>query len=129
MEKHGGGRFHAYSAGSKPIAEPNAEVMAKLQALGHDTHKLRSKSWSEFTGPSAPRMDFVITLCDTPDGAGVPGIQRRGGHSRMAAAGPGEIHRQFASSGRHFSMSFTRACGGGSIFSRRFHSPLSIAWR
>ena len=29
---------------------------------------LRSKSWHEFTGPSAPRMDFVITLCDTLQG-------------------------------------------------------------
>ena len=66
LEKHGGGRFHAYSAGSKPIAKPNAEVMAKLHTLGHDTDKLRSKSWNEFIGPSAPQLDFVITLCDTP---------------------------------------------------------------
>jgi hypothetical protein len=27
---------------------------------------LRCKSWTEFTGPEAPRMDFVIALCDTP---------------------------------------------------------------
>src|SRR5665213_975825 len=58
MQKYGGGRFHAYSAGSDPIAEPNAEVTAKLQTLGHDTDNLRSKSWDEFTGPIAPRMDF-----------------------------------------------------------------------
>ena len=64
----GTGRFHAYSAGSDPIAEPNAEVLAKLRAFGHDTDGLRSKSWDEFTGPSAPHMDFVITLCDTLDG-------------------------------------------------------------
>ena len=72
LEKHGGGRFRAYSAGSKPIAKPNAEVVEKLRALGHDAAPLRSKSWHEFTGPDAPRMDFVITLCDTPEGQECP---------------------------------------------------------
>lgn len=68
LQKIGGARFHAYSAGSDPIAEPLPEVMEKLQALGHEVAGLRSKSWHEFTGPSAPRMDFVITLCDTLSG-------------------------------------------------------------
>lgn len=72
LRKIGGTGFQAYSAGSDPIAEPNQEVMAKLRALGHDTDNLRSKSWHEFTGPSAPRMDFVITLCDTLDGQTCP---------------------------------------------------------
>jgi ArsR family transcriptional regulator, arsenate/arsenite/antimonite-responsive transcriptional repressor / arsenate reductase (thioredoxin) len=64
----GGTRFQAYSAGSDPITEPNPEVIAKLQLLGHDTGNLRTKAWHEFTGLNAPRMDFVITLCDTLDG-------------------------------------------------------------
>jgi arsenate reductase len=64
----GGGRFQAWSAGSDPIAAPNPEVIAKLHALGHPTDDLRSKSWHEFTGPNAPRIDFVITLCDTLEG-------------------------------------------------------------
>ena len=64
LQKIGGNRFHAYSAGSLPVETPNPEVIAKLAALGHDTGNLRSKSWDEFTGGSAPRMDFVITLCD-----------------------------------------------------------------
>jgi len=72
LQKVGGTRFRAYSAGSDPIAEPNPEVIEKLQALGHDPAMLRSKSWHEFTGPSAPRMDFVITLCDTLDGQMCP---------------------------------------------------------
>ena len=67
LTKIGNGRFRAYSAGSAPIAAPNPDVLAKLQAFGHDTADLRSKSWNEFIGTSAPRMDFVITLCDTPD--------------------------------------------------------------
>jgi protein-tyrosine-phosphatase len=72
LQKYGGGRFHAYSAGSKPVAAPNAEVMAKLRAFGHDTDLVRSKSWNEFIGANAPRMDFVITLCDTPRGQECP---------------------------------------------------------
>jgi arsenate reductase len=64
----GGARFNAYSAGTEPIAAPLPAVLEKLRTFGHDVSKLRSKSWTEFTGPNAPRMDFVITLCDTPDG-------------------------------------------------------------
>ena len=44
----------------------------RLQALGHDVTSLRCKSWNEFTGPNAPRMDFVIALCDTPQGQSCP---------------------------------------------------------
>jgi protein-tyrosine-phosphatase len=67
LRQAGGTRFQAYSAGSDPNDAPNPEVVAKLRAFGHDTTTLRSKSWHEFTGPNAPRMDFVITLCDTLD--------------------------------------------------------------
>jgi len=60
------GRFQAFSAGSEPLpAGPLPEVLAQLKGLGHDVSGLRSKSWDEFTGPDAPRMDFVIALCDT----------------------------------------------------------------
>jgi len=72
LRQVGGNGFRAYSAGSDPVAEPNPEAMAKLRALGHDPAGLHSKSWQEFTGPSAPRLDFVITLCDTPDGQTCP---------------------------------------------------------
>jgi protein-tyrosine-phosphatase/DNA-binding transcriptional ArsR family regulator len=72
LAKIAGSRFRPYSAGSDPIAEPNAEVMAKLETLGHDIASLRSKSWHEFTGANAPRMDFVITLCDSPHGQMCP---------------------------------------------------------
>lgn len=72
LESIANGRFHAYSAGSAPNVSPNPEVMARLANLGHDTANLRSKSWAEFAGPDAPRMDFIITLCDTLDGQVCP---------------------------------------------------------
>lgn len=68
----GKGRFNAYSAGSEPAAKPMREVVEKLRTLGHDVSGLRCKSWDEFTGTDAPRMDFVITLCDTLHGQRCP---------------------------------------------------------
>jgi arsenate reductase (thioredoxin) len=58
------GRFRAYSAGSQPKGRINPNTIALLQSLGHDTTRLRSKSWDEFTRPGAPRFDFVFTVCD-----------------------------------------------------------------
>lgn len=68
----GAGRFRAWSAGSAPAASPQPAVLAKLAALGHDVSGLRSKSWDEFMRPDAPRMDFVIALCDMLDGQACP---------------------------------------------------------
>jgi len=67
LAKVGGNRFRAYSAGSDPSKNPMPEVIDKLRALGHDVTGLHCKSWDVFTGPDAPRMDFLITLCDTQD--------------------------------------------------------------
>jgi arsenate reductase len=67
LSRMGAGRFRAFSAGSHPAPEPLPEVVDKLASLGHDVSGLSSKSWDLFTGPGAPRMDFVIALCDTLD--------------------------------------------------------------
>jgi protein-tyrosine-phosphatase/DNA-binding transcriptional ArsR family regulator len=72
LQKVGKGRFNAYSAGSDPAQLPVKEVIERLKVLGHDVSGLRCKSWHEFTGPNAPRMDFVIALCDTPQGQVCP---------------------------------------------------------
>jgi arsenate reductase len=77
LEKVGGDKFRAYSAGSDPARAPMAEVLDRLQQLGHDVSELRSKSWEEFTGSSAPRMDFVLTLCDPGDGEACPDLGSR----------------------------------------------------
>ena len=69
LDKIGRPRFEGWSAGSDPRPDgPLPEVMTLLKTLGHDVSELRSKSWSELSGPDAPRMDFVITLCDTIQG-------------------------------------------------------------
>jgi arsenate reductase len=77
LARVGRARFNAYSAGSDPAGEPMPEVIERLRALGHDVARLRSKSWHEFTGPEAPRMDFVIALCDSPQGQVCPDLGER----------------------------------------------------
>lgn len=72
LNKVGGSRFRAYSAGSDPAPEPMPEVIERLRRLGHDVARLHSKSWDEFCGPNAPRMDFVIALCDMLHGQACP---------------------------------------------------------
>jgi arsenate reductase len=74
LEKIGRRRFRAYSAGSEPAQAPLPEVLERLRHLGHDVEHFRSKSLEEFTSPQAPRMDFVIALCDTPQGQFCPDI-------------------------------------------------------
>lgn len=84
LQKIGKGRFNAYSAGSDPASEPMPEVIDRLKVLGHDVSHLRSKSWNEFTGPNAPKMDFIIALCDTLDGQVCPDF----GEKAVTAAWP-----------------------------------------
>jgi ArsR family transcriptional regulator, arsenate/arsenite/antimonite-responsive transcriptional repressor / arsenate reductase (thioredoxin) len=84
LQKIGRQKFHAYSAGSDPAEHPLPEVIERLTALGHDVSTLRCKSWKEFTGPDAPRMDFVIGLCDTLHGQFCPEL----GESFITAAWP-----------------------------------------
>lgn len=84
LESLGHGRFHAWSAGSDPASEPMPEVMEKLRALGHDVARLHSKSWDTFIRPDAPRMDFVIALCDVLHGQVCPDF----GATAITAAWP-----------------------------------------
>jgi arsenate reductase (thioredoxin) len=55
----------AYSAGSAPSGRLNPFAIEVLNKARIDTSSYRSKSWDEFTGPDAPQMRIVITVCDS----------------------------------------------------------------
>ena len=58
------GRFHAYSAGSRPRGEVHPSARDLLRKLDYRPEDYRSKSWDEFAIAGAPVLDFVFTVCD-----------------------------------------------------------------
>lgn len=72
LNKAGRGRFRAYSAGVEPAAQPDADALDVLRMAGFATDGLRPKHYSDFAGPSAQNLDFVVTLCDIAAGETMP---------------------------------------------------------
>ena len=60
LNRDGRGHFRAFSAGSMPKGEVHHYTLDLLRKLNFDVSKSRSKSWSEFTNPGAPKFDFVF---------------------------------------------------------------------
>jgi arsenate reductase len=68
----GGERFQAFSAGSMPKGAVNPHALPLVRALGFQAEEFRSKPWDEFAVPNAPKLDFVITVCDDAAGEVCP---------------------------------------------------------
>lgn len=64
LNHKGKARFTAFSAGSHPSGQPRPEALQQIETAGMSTSGLRSKSWNEFSGENAPKLDFVFTVCD-----------------------------------------------------------------
>ena len=64
INRVGAGKFKGYSAGSDPKGVVNPNTLRLLKQLNYNTDEFRSKSWEEFSGPDAPALDFVFTVCD-----------------------------------------------------------------
>ncbi|MEM9968175.1 MAG: arsenate reductase ArsC [Pseudomonadota bacterium] len=93
MNHLGGGRITAYSAGSQPTGRVNPHAIELLTQKGYQTADLRSKSWDEFEGADAVKMEVVITVCGSaaeetcPIWPGAP-IRAHWGAEDPAAAPP-----------------------------------------
>lgn len=72
LNKEGGGRFKAFSAGSQPKGEVNPHALKELEALGYPSTGFSSKNWDVFAEPDAPQMDFIFTVCDSAAGEACP---------------------------------------------------------
>lgn len=72
INRMGDGRFRAWSAGSFPKGQVHPGALRLLERHGYPTGGLRSKSWDEFAGEQAPRIDVVITVCDNAAGEVCP---------------------------------------------------------
>jgi arsenate reductase len=57
-----GHRFEVFSAGSEPAARVHSLAIAQLRPGISELAVLAPKSWLEFTGEWAPRMDLIVAL-------------------------------------------------------------------
>jgi arsenate reductase len=84
----GGGRFRAYSAGNDPSGRVHPLAVELLNRHGCDTTGVRSKPWTEFSARGAPRLDYVITLCDVVAFEACPIFSGRPVHAHWSIADP-----------------------------------------
>ena len=64
LNREGGGRFRAFSAGIAPGAELDRQTVDLLGRMHFDTAGLHPKSWEEFAGDGGAAFDFIFTVCD-----------------------------------------------------------------
>jgi len=64
LNREGRRNFRAFSAGSQPKGRVHPYALDLLRKMNFDVTQFRSKSWNEFNGPDAPKLDFTFTLCD-----------------------------------------------------------------
>ncbi|HEX9570236.1 MAG TPA: arsenate reductase ArsC [Rhodospirillales bacterium] len=87
----GRARFRAYSAGSHPAGTVNPKTLQALARRDIPAPGARSKSWDEFAAPKAPKMDFIITVCDNAAGEACPVWPGRPASAHWGVADPGGL--------------------------------------
>jgi protein-tyrosine-phosphatase len=101
LSREGRRNFRAFSAGSHPKGHVHPYALDLLHKMNFDVTRFRSKSWSEFSGPDAPKLDFAFTLCDDAAGEACPvwpgqPMTAHWGLPDPAAAAGNEAERRFA---------------------------------
>lgn len=104
----------AHSAGSSPSGRLNPFALEALQKAGVDTAGYRSKSWDEFTGPEAPPLSIVITVCDSAAAESCPVFLGRAGEApvRVHWGYPDPSNAEGDDEGRRRAFELTRQAIG-----------------
>lgn len=104
LNRDSAGRVTAYSAGSTPSGRVHPQSLRLLTDKGYSTEGLSSQSWDVYATTDAPRLDLVITVCDSanaetcpiwPQTAGTPPMQVHWGIPDPAAAAEPDWDRAF----------------------------------
>jgi arsenate reductase (thioredoxin) len=72
LNHKGHANFTAYSGGNFPRSAVHPMALKQLETSNLSMEDLRCKSWDEFGRPGAPKMDFIITVCDNAKGEECP---------------------------------------------------------
>ncbi len=64
LKAEGGDRFQAFSCGTNPRETLKPMAVEVLLSKGHDAAQFHPKGLDIFHDGTAPRMDFVFTVCD-----------------------------------------------------------------
>lgn len=105
------GRITAFSAGSKPAGKVHPQSLRLLADHRFPIDGLTSQSWDDFSGPDAPVMDAVITVCgsaaaeECPYWPGAP-VRSHWGIEDPAAAAPEDWEPAFQTA---FDLLYTKA--------------------
>lgn len=97
----GKGRVRAFSAGSRPVGAVHPAAIRLLREEV-DVAGLRSKSWHEFTGPEAPPVDIVITVCGNAAGEACPVFPGRATRGHWGLADPAAVSGGVAAEDKAF---------------------------
>jgi arsenate reductase len=108
LNRLGGGRFAAHSAGSHPRGAVNPDALALLRDLGYATDGLRSKSWDEFARADAPAFDLIFTVCDDAAGEICPVWPGRPVTAHWGMPDPAAVARTAAERRRAFDETYQR---------------------
>lgn len=64
LNRFGGDRFRGFSACLTPSNELHPMAVEVMHIHGLSTEGLRNRNWTDFRIPSAPRIDFLISVCE-----------------------------------------------------------------
>src|SRR5208337_1529808 len=98
--------FTAYSAGSHPMGAVRPEALRQLELAKIPVKGLRSKSWDEFARPDAPKLDFILTVCDNAAKEVCPFMPGQPTSAHWGIADPAAVQGSAADIDRAFREAF-----------------------